>query len=205
MSNEVFPSNLPGITWSITKTPRYSTRKQSAMSGYEVRVSRRALPMWDFKLSYEYLNGQRVAGVSELEQLVGLFLRHRGSWDSFLFTDFSDNNVTDQLIGVGDGTTKTFQLTRVWGSHAEPCTNINTVTNIKVAGAVKTLTTHYSVSSTGIITFITAPSAGQKVTWTGSYYYRARFSDDYIDADALWDDAWEAKKVELVATLGNRL
>ena len=78
MSNEVFPSNLPGITWSITKTPRYSTRKQSAMSGYEVRVSRRALPMWDFKLSYEYLNGQRVAGVSELEQLVGLFLRHRG-------------------------------------------------------------------------------------------------------------------------------
>lgn len=202
MSNEVFPASLPGITWQLTKTPRFSTRKQQAVSGYEVRVSKRALPMWDFKLSYEYLNGQRVAGVSELEQLVGLFLRHRGSWDSFLFTDFSDNNVTDQLIGVGDGTTKTFQLTRVWGSHAEPCTNINQIVNIKRNNVV---VTNYTVSSMGLVTFITAPSAGQNVTWTGSYYYRARFSDDYIDADALWDDAWEAKKVELVATLGNRL
>ena len=202
MSNEVFPINLPGITWSITKTPRYSTRKQSAMSGYEVRLSRRALPMWDFKLSYEYLNGQRVAGVSELEQLVGLFLRHRGSWDSFLFTDFSDNNVTNQLIGVGDGTTKTFQLTRVWGSHAEPCTNINQIGNVKINNVV---VTNYTVSSMGLVTFITAPSAGQSVTWTGSYYYRARFNDDYIDADALWKDAWECKKIDLVATLGNRL
>lgn len=200
MSNEVFPT-LKGLSWACSKTPVFATKIQEAVSGREVRLAQRANPMWRFKLSYEFLEGMRVAGVSELEKLLGLFMRHRGSFDSFLYTDPNDDDVVDQSIGIGNGVNKSFQLLRTWGGFTEPVTNVNAIVNVKVGGVI---TTAYTISK-GLITFTTAPAAGKSITWTGSYYYRARFSDDYLDADTLAQDLWEAKKVDLYATLGARL
>lgn len=200
MSNEVFPT-LKGLSWACGKTPVFSTKIQEAVSGREVRLAQRANPMWRFKLSYEFLEGMRVAGVSELEKLLGLFMRHRGSFDSFLYTDPNDDDVVDQSIGIGNGVNKSFQLLRTWGGFTEPVTNVNAIVNVKVGGVI---TTAYTISN-GLITFTTPPASAKSVTWTGSYYYRARFSDDYLDADTLAQDLWEAKKVDLYATLGARL
>ena len=204
MSNLIFPT-LPGLALGVIKTPAFATHIQEATSGFEVRSSKRLNPMWRFSLTFDYLNGKRVTGTSQLEKLVGFFTAHRGSFDSFLYSDPSDNAVTDGVFAQGDGTTKVFQLVRVFGGVAEPVTNISAVLNIKIAGVLKTLGTDYSVSSLGVVTFITSPASGAALTWSGSYYYRARFSSDTLDFQNEIANIWTAKKVDLLATLGARL
>ena len=204
MSNEVFPI-LPGLSWGVTKTPVFKTRIQEASSGYEVRSMMRANPLWRFKMSYEFLNGRRIEGESQLERLIGFFQRHRGAWGSFLYEDASDKAVVDHPFAVGTGTTKDFQLIRVFGGFAEALANINQITNIKINGVLKSLGTHYTVNDRGLVSFVTAPPNGASITWTGSYFYRARFAGDDLEFENVIAHIWANKNVELLATLGTRL
>lgn len=200
MSNEVFPA-LKGLTWDVTKSPHFETEIQSPVGGPEIRTAMRVNPVWNFEMAYDFLEGFKVAGVSELEKLAGLFLRHKGSFDSFLYLDPDDNAVTDQVIGTGNGVQKSFQMVRTWAGFTEPLCQINVIGNVKVNGVA---TTAYTQTK-GLLTLTTIPANGAVITWSGSYYYRARFADDYIDLKTLCKDLWEAKKVELVASLGNRI
>ena len=204
MSNEILPT-LPGLSWGLTKTPAFNTRIQAAVSGYEVRSMLRANPMWRFSLSYDFLNGKRVAGQSQLDQLMGFFQRHRGAYDSFLYEEINDKAVVDHIFAAGTGTTRDFQLVRVLGGFAEALTNINQITNIKINGVLKTPGTDYSVSARGVVSFVNAPPNGASIMWTGSYFFRARFADDHLEFVNEIGDIWSSKKVELVATLGARL
>lgn len=165
----------------------------------------RANPLWRFQMTYDYINGQKPTGQSQLEQLLGFFQRHRGSFESFLFEDPNDKAVVDHTFAVGTGTAKDFQLVRVLGGFAEALTNINQISNIKVNGVLKTLTTDYTVSARGVASFVTAPANGATITWTGSYFYRARFDGDSMDFENVIGQIWAAKKVDLLATLGARL
>lgn len=121
MSNVTFPV-LPGLAWSVVKTPQWSTRIQKTVSGREYRAAFFNVPLWTFKLSYEVL---RAGGEQELQQLVGFFNARQGSFDSFLYRDPTDSTVTAQGFGVGDGATTAFQLTRTMGGYTEPIQNVN--------------------------------------------------------------------------------
>ena len=200
MSNEVFPS-LPGLALGATKTPVFATKLQEAVSGREVRLAQRANPLWKFHFDFDYLNGLRISGVSQLETLLGFFMRHRGGFDSFLFEDTNDKAVIDQRIGTGNGANKVFQLVRTWGGFTQAVSNINAITNIKVGGVA---TTAYTASN-GVVTFTTAPASGKAVTWTGSYFYRAKFADDELEASNEIAKIWTAKGIDLLADLGARL
>lgn len=123
MSNEVFPA-LSGLAWGMTKTPVFNTKIQSSTSGAETRSMMRVNPLWRFAMSFEYLSGKVSAGVTDIETLLGFFTRHRGSFESFLYDDPNDNSETDQAIGVGNGSLKTFQLVRTFGGFTEPLTNV---------------------------------------------------------------------------------
>ena len=54
MSNAIFP-NLTGLTWDQKKRPTWGTIIQQATSGREVRVTNRALPLFEYELTYSYL------------------------------------------------------------------------------------------------------------------------------------------------------
>lgn len=57
--------------------------------------------------------------------------------------------------------------------------------------------TDYSVSSTGLVTFTTAPPTAAALTWTGSFYFRARFTtDDPGDFSEILNRMWELKQLE---------
>lgn len=202
MSNEIFPA-LPGIKWGTTRKPMFSTRKVASVSGYEVRVSQRAYPTYSLSLQYEFLRNKIAA--QELSRLLGLFERHRGSADSFLFLDSLNYAVTNQAFGVGSGSQQVFQLVAAWAGFVQPASNIKSCTAIKRNGAALTLGADYTLGSNGTVSFTVAPAAGAVLTWTGDYYMRARFADDYLDVDTLWRDMWEAKKVELVAGYGRQI
>lgn len=201
MGNAIYPV-LPGLSFDVGWSPAFKTKVLTATSGKEYRAALMANPVYSLKMKYEFL---RAGARNELRTLAGFFLARRGSFDSFLFEHPDDNAVADQLIGVANGVTTTFQLLRGYGSEfVEPVQNPKQVTAIKVNGVIKTLGTHYTMSSTGMVVFTSAPLVGN-ITWSGSYYYRARFAQDVSDFNKFMKDLWDNKKVELLACLGTKI
>lgn len=209
MGNLVFP-NLPGLKWDSEKTPIFSTRIQTAVSGREYAASFFLYPLYQFDLSYEVLRDDLAN--NELKQIMGLYLQCRGAWDSFLYIDPSDNKVTGQFIGAGDGGTLTFQLQRAYGGWIDLCTDIQpraTATPIEVylgvTPPVKQDHAAYSVDlTTGIVTFNSAPALNVAISADFSFYYRVRFlefapSDTPGAAGSAWCEfmynLWELKSV----------
>jgi uncharacterized protein (TIGR02217 family) len=205
MSNSVFPT-LPGLSWNTGKHPIFKTNIQESVSGRELRSAFQAYPLWHFTLSYEFLRGD---SNDDLKKLLAFFLMMRGSWDSFLYTDPDFNSVTDYQFGAGDGVTTQFQLTRLIGSGSysfvEPIQNVNAITNIKKAGVAQSRPADYSLNSTGLVTFATAPAASAALTWTGTYYYRCRFLADEGGFDQFMKQLWELKKCEFRGAPGNKV
>lgn len=199
MSNEIFPE-LPGIAWGTEKEPQFDTRTVRAVSGYEVRLSRRAYPLYLIKMKYEFLRTD--AAWQELQQIIGLFLRHKGSGDSFLLLDANDNTATNQVFGVGNGSQTAYQLTGTWGGMVQPVRNIRTLTAIGVNGVAQP---NHFLGADGVITFSTPPAAGAVLTWSGTYYYRCRFADDRITPKEMMRNIWDLGRCELVGGLGRQI
>lgn len=202
MSNSIFPV-LAGMAWNVTRTPSFNTITHRSASGREARSALQAFPLWTFGLSFEVLRA--AVAFSELQTLGGFFLARQGQYDSFLYSDPTDNSVTAQSIGTGDGTTTKFQLVRAWGSFVEPVMNVNGAAVIKVNGVVKTLTTDYTIDAAGMVTFVVAPASSATITWTGAYYYRVRFTQDTAEFNQFMKDLWELKKLEFVGSTGNKV
>lgn len=207
MSSSVFPT-LTGLAWDVAKTPAFSTEVQQAVSGAESRIGLRAYPLYQFDMKYEFLGNSHAMAGNELKKLLGLFLKMRGSLDTFLYTDTSDYSVIDQNFGTGDGSDTTFQLIRTYGdtfTFDEPIYNVNALTNIKVNGVTKTLTTDYTVSSTGLVTFVTPPALGHAITWTGTFYYRCRFLKDEASFSQFMRDLWELRQLQMLGSTMNKV
>ena len=204
MSNAIFPASLPGLTLNTSIAPRFSTKIQSAISGRETRAAFMSYPLWDITFSYSVLRSS--AAYLELDQVMGFFLQVKGSFDSFLVTIPNDNAVTDMQFGTGNGTQVAYQLTRTRGAggfgFVEPVQNVQTITNVKVNGVE---TTAYTINSAGLITFTTAPASSAVITWTGSFYYRCRFTQDTASFDRFMNNLWELKKVQMVGAIGNKV
>ena len=203
MSDYVFP-DIPGLKPDRPRRPAFSTKVQRAVSGREARAAFQAYPTVTFTLGFEFL---RHGVENDLRQLEGFFRARHGMYDSFLYADPADSSVTDQNIGTGDGTTVAFQAQRTFGygtgaTFTEPVNNIIATTSVKVAGVAAT----YTVSATGLITITSGtPTAGQAITWTGTYYHRCRFTHDEADFARFLEDLYTAKKVEFVGSLQNKL
>lgn len=197
MSNEIYPQ-LPGLAYGVKRRPMWRTDVRTTPSQREYRSSDQTLPRRRISLVYEYL--QQGLGAAEQETLEGFFNRHHGELDSFLLNDPDDNACTNQLFGVGNGVTTQFQLVRTRGGFVEPIPHVNNVASISRAGVVLTPGSGYTVSATGLVTLATAPTAGQQLTWTGSYYWRARFDGQDLDFEKFLDTLWKLGKVDLLTT-----
>ncbi len=193
MSNAIFPT-LPGMSWNVVKQPEFSTIIHRAISGKEIRGCFWSYPLWTFKLSFEVIRND---ATNELKTLMGFFLQRQGSYDTFLFEDPDDKAVTGQTIGMGNGTTTMFQLVRTFGGFTEPIFNLNGSPSIYLNGVLQT--SGYSVGSTGIVTFATAPGNGVAVTASFNYYFRVRFTHDLAEFSKFMKDLWELKKCEFVS------
>lgn len=191
MSNAVFPT-LPGLAFSIQRNPVWATQVQDSASGRQYTLSKRLYPLWHFKLPFEVLRA--AGGFTEWQTLVGFINARRGRYDDFLYQDPRDYQVTNQQFGTGDGTTKTFQLTRTLGGFQEPVGGVNTgASTISVAGTPTGVTYDATQSQ---VTFATAPASGAALTWTGQFYFRCRFMHDEISIEQFMQDMYTAKSVE---------
>lgn len=192
MSNAIFPT-FDGLAWSVLKTPSWKTAIQTAVSGKEVRSAYQVRPKWLFTLTYEVL--RNFGGMTEFNQMLAFFNARRGSFDSFLYLDPSDNTVTAQPIGVGDGTNRDFPLLHTISGWTEPV-GYGSVFDIYVDG-VHNGNNVYINGNSGI-RFDIAPAAGAVITWSGTFYYRVRFAKDQMEFDQFMKDFWALKKCEFV-------
>jgi len=165
----IFPA-LPGLSWSVTKTPTFQTRIQRAVSGRELRALDYPYPLWQFALVYDFLRDNPAAGYDELRTLLGFFMLCQGGFGTFLFQDPSDWQVSGQQIGMGYASTPTFQLQRTMsatlpgGGFSEPITAPNVVRAIYFTGITQNPATYGVDATTGLVTFQTAPGSELIIT-----------------------------------------
>jgi uncharacterized protein (TIGR02217 family) len=196
MSNVVFPS-FAGLAWPVKRTPIFNTKIQKAVSARETRIAFMAYPIYKIELTFDYLSLQDWATFG------GFFKTRRGKWDSFLFNDVRDNSVTAQGFGTGTGAATQFQLTRALGGYTEPVENLNGTPSIYINGVLQSGT--YSINSTGLVTFNSAPANGAALTWTGSFYWRVRFDQDEAEFSENLSMFFDLKKLTLYGATGNKV
>src|SRR5437762_4298137 len=117
----IFPS-LPGLGWSVVKSPRFATRIQRAVNGRELRALDQPNPIWSWTLTYPLLRARSDArapsgagiGYDELRTLAGFFLQQQGALQPFLFDDPTDNAVIAQPLGAGDSSRTAFSSCARW-------------------------------------------------------------------------------------------
>ena len=198
MSSLVFPTGFTGLQLIQKRTPQWNTQVQSAVSGKESRLNKRSSPLMLYELAFEVLRDD--LAVSDFRKLVGFFNAVQGSFDTFLYTDPYWNTVAAHQFGTGDGSTKSFQVTSTFKDATgfgwpEAIQNFNGTPQIFNNGTLQTITTQYTMSGTGVVTYVTAPGVGVALTWTGSWYYRCRFMDDTLDVTEIMSRWWALKKL----------
>ncbi len=200
----IFPT-LPGLAWSVTKTPTFQTRIQRAASGRELRALDYPYPLWQFALVYDFLRDNPAAGYDELRTLVGFFMLCQGAFSAFLFQDPSDCQVTGQQIGIGNASTTVFQLQREMGAtlpgggFLEPIVAPNVVHAIYLNGITYNPAAYSVDPDTGMVTFNTAPGSGLIITADFTYYFRCRFIDDKYDFENFMYRLWQLKKLTFIS------
>lgn len=183
----IFPT-LIGVAFPIVVRPVFSTETAEAASGLEVRVGNYVYPKKEWDIPVNYLNQD--AAVADYQALYGLYVQMGGAFGTFLFDydrDNSTNGVPSQ-IGIGDGTTTTFQLGRMMGAGFELVYDVNSLVAAPKIYLNTTLqSSGYSINSTGLITFSSAPGNGVLVKADFQYYWRVKFAEDSVDFSRIVD------------------
>ncbi|MBI3446196.1 MAG: DUF2460 domain-containing protein [Magnetospirillum sp.] len=198
MTLAVFPT-FPGLGFDNTRTALWSTKIQTSDSGDECRRGRYSYPKYEFGLAYEVLEENQDLVSGAYETLIGFFNAHHGAELEFLFEDAPRsgtprNQVTGQVLGVGDGATTRFQLVHNLGGFIEPIRDLKGSAVVRVGGIA---TTSFSVDATGGIVLAAPPAAGSSVAADFAFYYRCRFKDDQLSATEFADALWQTDTLTL--------
>lgn len=138
--------------------------------------------------------------LDQLHAIIAFFEERRGRLHGFRWRDSADwkscapqaaVSGLDQIIGIGSGSTTTFQLTKIYGSSYAPWTRIIAKpvagsVMIAVAGIAKTIGTHFTVDATsGTLTFLAGqiPAAGQVITAGFEFDCPVRFDTDKLEVN----------------------
>lgn len=190
------PPSFPSLTelgWSVHKKPMFQTLLASHVSGREVRDALYVNPIWEFELTFDALASDSVfypsLGSQSLQSLMGLFLVCQGQFNTFLYTDPTDNSVTAGAIATGDGATTTFTFARYMGSFLEPVGWVTAVSNVYLNGVNQA--SGWSLTTPNSLVFGTPPGSGVAITATFTYAFQCRFSADDLDFEEFMQNLWK--------------
>ena len=180
-----FPDN---ISRGARGGPERRTQIVELASGDEERNASWA----DSRRRYDVAYGIRRA--DDLASVVAFFEARNGRLHGFRYKDWADYKsclpsqaitATDQQIGNGTGSTQAFQLTKRYTSGAQ--TWVRTITKpvagtVRVAlGMVEQMSGWTVDTTTGLITFTTAPACGVIVRAGFEFDVPVRFDSDTLD------------------------
>ncbi|MCL1629900.1 DUF2460 domain-containing protein [Roseibaca sp. V10] len=174
---------------------------RGARGGPERRTQIVELASGDEERNASWANSRRrydvaygIRRADDLAAVVAFFEARNGRLHGFRFKDWSDYKscapsqavaTTDQPIGTGNGTLTTFALLKHYSSGGQSWTRAITR---PVAGSVRLAlggveqTSGWAVdTTTGVVTFATAPAAGIEITAGFEFDVPVRFDSDTLD------------------------
>ena len=199
-----FPANL---SFGSIGGPERRTEVVALTNGFEERNT----PWAEARRRYDA--GVSLRSLDDIEDLIAFFEARQGQLHEFRWKDWADFKSSrssqtvrydDQLIAVGDGAKVGFQLTKTYASG--PSSQIRRVTK-PVAGTVRMGLqgdevqegVHFDVDwQTGIVTFASAPAAGEQVTAGFEFDVPVRFDTDKIQVSVASFQAGDVPHVPVV-------
>lgn len=178
--------------------PGFNTTVTNLASGKEQRNINWAQQRCAYDISYG------IGSKSVYRIILNFFYVRRGKAYGFRFKDWADYQITDGQIGVGNGVTTTYQIVRVYSDDASQYNRniykpVSGTLVVRLNGVVQTLTTHYTINySTGIITFVTPPSAAVVITVDCEFDVPVRFDVDALDVTLQWVEAGSVQSIPLI-------
>lgn len=215
MSLPIYPGRdlVPGLSYGQEWEPNfYNLPTATTGTGADIDLAVAQYPLHDFDLEYEFIrHGLGWPGTNrglEFPTMMGFFLQIGGTAGRFLYKNIDDCKVSRNKIGVGDGSTTVFTLTRTFGANGyfgtEPVGRVNQGALFDVylnGSASPVLPSAYTVDTTtpcaNTVTFTTAPPNGQKIEVDMSYYYYCKFKDNSNSFKKFMNKLWSMDKVSL--------
>jgi uncharacterized protein (TIGR02217 family) len=161
-------------------------------SGFEERNSRWASSRRSYNAGYG------VQSIDALYEVIAFFEERRGRFHGFRWRDHADwksgapglaPTAVDQIIGLGDNTTQTFQLRKTYGALHAPMTReikkpVAGTVMIAVDGDMKSAGTDFTVdTASGVVTFLTPPPSGAVVSAGFEFDVPVRFDSDKLEVN----------------------
>lgn len=173
------------VSLGFSGGPTFATEKLQMVNGRIRRMANRSLAIHVYTFSYKNQPN------AVIEELRGIFYDRMGDLRTFLLKDFSDYIATDEVFGLGDGNETAFQLIKTYTAgynpYERPIRHIKAGTLVLKRAGVEVSEgdspTEVTVSSTGLVTFTTAPSVGQELTWSGEFYVPVNFDGDQFSVE----------------------
>lgn len=186
---------LAGMTFPVIRSPNWRTDTHRTITGKRTTLAWQSVPWYNIEIPYSFL---RATATAEFQDLLAFYNSANGPANVFRFNDPDSNTATALQFGTGDGATRTFQLlTRIQGASFnwnDPVYFTNTASIFDNA-VLKTLGVDYTLTS-GLVTFTVAPIAGHVLTWTGTFDWLCRFTEDMISFEKFVNSIWELKALK---------
>jgi len=203
----------PDVEEGAQGGPEFATVIQEAVSGQEQRIKVWAKCRAKYDIGYSVLNSDDPVG--SYRAVLALFYGHNGRLRAFRFKDWSDYQAEDTSFGTGDGSDTTFQLSKTYDpslillntpgsfTYTREIYLLATTPVIKVNGVTQTVTTHYTISANGLVTFVTPPTNGHALTWTGEFDIPVRFDVDHLPVVMNVNSIAQIGSIELREVIGS--
>lgn len=193
------------ISFHSTGGPERRTEIVTLGSGFEQRNA-----VWT-NSRRRYDVGTGVKTLDDLHAVIAFFEARMARLTGFRLKDFADYkscapgeavSATDQSIGTGNGTATTFALSKTYTSGPSSWTRaIKKPVSGSVTVAVNGVTQSSGVSvdtTTGIVTFVTAPAASAAITAGFEFDVPVRFDTDTLSINLADFAAGEIPSIPLV-------
>jgi len=181
--DDLFPKD---IAYGARGGPEFNTTVLELASGYEKRNQNWSKARARYNVTYGIRNPD------QMTRLLNFFYARRGRAFSFPYFDHKDHMIKNQAIGVGDGSTRTFQIFKRYESggfyYDRLITKLipNTLKSVAVGGVVRNPNTYTVDPLTGTITFTGStsniPPVGAEIFISEvQFYVHVRFDTDLAD------------------------
>jgi uncharacterized protein (TIGR02217 family) len=190
-----FPTDMP---FGIEVGPEFLTEITTTISGEEYRQSKYFFPRKKYVLTTILQTRE------EIEKLANFFYLMKGRFHSFRFNDLLDNAVDNQLLAIGDGTTKKFQLIKSYFYNYYKL--YDKIIHKPVHETIKICvnhqaTTKFTIDENGIVSFKTAPKLNAKITIRFNFDIIVRFDNDYLPVIFNHDGLYRVDNLRLIEVI----
>jgi uncharacterized protein (TIGR02217 family) len=190
--------NFPdSIAFNSINSLSFETNVVRSKNGLEQRNCNRDYPLLNFKIFNTFKNKQ------EIEQILVFFRMTKGKLNGFRFKDWLDYKAENQIIGVGDGENKVFQMKKIYQtSDYFVVRNITKPVQNTVEVFINQINCNNLIQSIdytlGLILFLEPPTEGNIITFSCEFDVPVRFKSDTLDVILIEKHSYEINNLELV-------